>query len=67
MIKKISRKEFWNGKSYESVYIRIQMKVINTYHLYWEPTFCKGNQISIMKGSYSEYKNPIFVLISKNI
>ena len=52
-------------QSDESVYIRIQMKVRNTYHLYWEPTICKGNQIPIMKESYSDYKNPIFIDFDK--
>ena len=48
-------------KSDESVYIRIQMKVRNTYKLYWEPTICKGNQISFMKESYGDYRNPTFL------
>ena len=44
----------------ESAYIRIQMKVRNTYKLYWEPTFCKNNQISFVKKKYDDYRNPIF-------
>ena len=44
----------------ESAYIRIQMKVRNTYKLYWEPTFCKNNQISFVKIKYDDYRNPIF-------
>ena len=45
----------------ESAYIRIQMKIRNTYKLYWEPTFCKNNQISFFKERYDDYRNPIFV------
>ena len=48
-------------QSDESVYIRVQMKVRNTYKLYWEPTICKGNQISFQKTKLSDYKNPLFV------
>ena len=48
-------------QSDESVYIRIQMKMRNTYKLYWEPTFCKENQIPFIKESLSEYGNPIFI------
>ena len=48
-------------KSDESVYIRIQMKIRNTYKLYWEPTFCRGNQISFMKESLSDYRSPQFL------
>ena len=47
-------------QSDESVYIRVQMKVRNTYKLYWEPTICKENQISFMKEDYNDYRNPIF-------
>ena len=48
-------------QSDESVYIRIQMKMRNTYRLYWEPTICRGNQLSFMKESYDDYKNPLFI------
>ena len=48
-------------QSDESVYIRVQMKVRNTYKLYWEPTICKANQISFEKKTLSDYKNPLFV------
>ena len=49
----------------ESVYIRVQMKVRNTYKLYWEPTICKANQISFAKESYDDYRDPIFVNFDK--
>ena len=36
-------------QSDESVYIWIQMKMRNTYKLYWEPTLCLANQLPHMK------------------
>ena len=45
----------------ESVYIRIQMKIKNTYNLYWEPTICKNNQKAFMKKHSSDYNNPYFI------
>ena len=48
-------------QSDESVYIRVQMKVRNTYKLYWEPTICLANQKPFMKDKYSEYRNPVFI------
>ena len=36
-------------QSDESVYIRIQMKMRNTYRLYWEPTFCNENKKPFIK------------------
>ena len=45
----------------ESVYIYIQMKIKNTYNLYWEPTICKNNQRPFMKKHYSDYRNPVFI------
>ena len=44
----------------ESAYIRVQMKIRNTYKLYWEPTICKNNQITFFKEKYQDYRNPIF-------
>ncbi|MBO5530612.1 MAG: hypothetical protein J5970_04365, partial [Bacilli bacterium] len=52
-------------QSDESVYIRIQMKIRNTYKLYWEPTICHANQLSFIKESYIDYKNPLFVDFDK--
>ena len=49
----------------ESAYIRVQMKIRNTYKLYWEPTLCKNNQISFVKKSYGDYRNPIFIDFDK--
>ena len=48
-------------QSDESVYIRIQMKMKNTYKLYWEPTFCLANQKPFIKPLASEYRSPTFV------
>ena len=48
-------------QSDESVYIRIQMKMRNTYKLYWEPTICLNNQKPIYKKHNVDYSNPIFV------
>ena len=48
-------------QSDESVYIRIQMKIRNTYKLYWEPTFCLENQKPFIKNEVSEYRSPIFL------
>ena len=52
-------------ESDESVYIRIQMKVKNTYQLYWEPTICKNNQIPFIKKYKSDYRNPLFIDFDK--
>ena len=49
-------------QSDESVYIRVQMKMRNTYKLYWEPTLCHNNQIPIIKKSNIDYSNPIFIV-----
>ena len=48
-------------QSDESVYIRIQMKMRNTYKLYWEPTLCHGNQRAFIKTKSTDYRNPIFI------
>ena len=48
-------------QSDESVYIRVQMKVRNTYELYWEPTICKANQLPFIKEEYNDYKIPLFI------
>ena len=48
-------------QSDETVYIRIQMKMRNTYYLYWEPTICLNNQIPIIKEDNTDYRNPIFI------
>ena len=48
-------------QSDESVYIKIQMKIRNTYKLYWEPTFCFENQKPFIKNYASEYRSPIFL------
>ena len=48
-------------QSDESVYIRVQMKVRNTYKLYWEPTICNNNKKPFMKEKYDDYKNPVFL------
>ena len=48
-------------QSDESVYVRIQMKMRNTYKLYWEPTLCLNNQKPIIKTNNNDYRNPIFV------
>ena len=48
-------------QSDESVYIRVQMKMKNTYKLYWEPTICLQNQIPIIKETNIDYRNPIFI------
>ena len=45
----------------ESVYIRVQMKIKNTYNLYWEPVICLGNQRSFIKKGYTDYRNPVFI------
>ena len=52
-------------QSDESVYIRVQMKMRNTYELYWEPTLCHENQISFIKENLIDYGNPIFISSSK--
>ena len=51
----------------ESVYIRIQMKIKNTYNLYWEPTICLNNQRPFMKTSYAEYRNPVFIDFNEDL
>ena len=48
-------------QSDESVYIRIQMKMRNTYKLYWEPTLCLNNQKPIIKENNLDYRNPIYI------
>ena len=48
-------------QSDESVYIRVQMKIKNTYKLYWEPTICFENQKPFIKNRVNEYRNPIFL------
>ena len=48
-------------QSDESVYIRVQMKMRNTYKLYWEPVLCLENQIPIIKENNIDYRNPIFI------
>ena len=48
-------------QSDESVYIRVQMKMRNTYKLYWEPVLCLKNQIPIIKKTNNDYANPIFI------
>ena len=45
----------------ESVYIWIQMKMRNTYYLYWEPTICLNNQRPYIKESTGDVRNPIFI------
>ena len=52
-------------QSDESVYIRVQMKMRNTYELYWEPTICKENQIPFIKEGPADYGNPIFIADEK--
>ena len=49
-------------QSDESVYIRVQMKMRNTYKLYWEPVLCLNNQIPIVKKTNVDYSNPIFIV-----
>jgi hypothetical protein len=44
----------------ESVYIRVQMKMRNTYNLYWEPTLCLANQRPYIKDSPGDMRVPIF-------
>ena len=51
----------------ESVYIYIQMKIKNTYNLYWEPTICLKNQRPFMKKSYSDYRNPVFIDFNEDL
>ena len=48
-------------QSDESVYIRVQMKMKNTYKLYWEPTFCLANQKPFIKTAANDYRSPTFV------
>ena len=48
-------------QSDESVYIRVQMKVRNTYKLYWEPTICLANQKPFIKEHLNDYRNPVFL------
>ena len=48
-------------QSDESVYIWIQMKMRNTYELYWEPTICRANQRPVIKENNVDYRNPIFI------
>ena len=45
----------------ESVYIRVQMKMKNTYKLYWEPTICLANQRPFIKETPIDYRNPVFI------
>ena len=45
----------------ESVYIWIQMKMRNTYYLYWEPTICLNNQRPYIKENTGDVRNPIFI------
>ena len=54
-------------QSDESVYIRIQMKMRNTYKLYWEPTFCNENKQAFIKERYSDYKNPFFLPFEEDL
>ena len=49
-------------QSDESVYIWIQMKMRNTYKLYWEPTLCLANQLPHMKTGNSDNRNPEYIL-----
>ena len=46
----------------ESVYIWVQMKMRNTYKLYWEPTLCLENQLPHMKKGNSDNRNPEYIL-----
>ena len=48
-------------QSDEKVYIRVQMKMRNTYQLYWEPTICLNNQRPIIKEDNCDTRNPIFI------
>ena len=48
-------------QSDESVYIWIQMKMRNTYELYWEPTICLANQRPVIKENNNDYRDPIFI------
>ena len=54
-------------QSDESVYIRVQMKIKNTYKLYWEPTICFENQKPFIKNHVSEYRNPMFLPIEEDL
>ena len=45
----------------ESVYVRVQMKIKNTYKLYWEPVICLDNQRSFIKKNCVDYRNPVFI------
>ena len=54
-------------QSDESIYIRIQMKVRNTYKLYWEPTICKDNQKPFVKEKLDDYRNPVFLDFSEDL
>ena len=48
-------------QSDEKVYIRIQMKMRNTYKLYWEPTLCHENQLPHMKEGNTDNRNPEYI------
>ena len=48
-------------QSDESVYIWIQMKMRNTYKLYWEPTLCLANQLPHMKTGNTDNRNPEYI------
>ena len=54
-------------QSDESVYIRVQMKVRNTYKLYWEPTICLENQKPFIKEKLDDYRNPVFLDFSEDL
>ena len=48
-------------QSDESVFIRVQMKMRNTYKLYWEPVLCHKNQRAFIKENNVDYGNPLFI------
>ena len=54
-------------QSDESVYIRVQMKIKNTYKLYWEPTICFENQKPFIKEKVNDYRNPTFLPPEENL
>ena len=55
------QKRVLEWQSDEPFFIRVQMKMRNTYNKYWEPTICKENQISFFKTSNKDYRNPSFL------
>ena len=54
-------------QSDESVYIRIQMKMRNTYKLYWEPTLCNENKKAFVKERYSDTRDPFFLPFEEDV